>query len=100
MIGVKSGGGGMKLRIAIWGAVGALVVVFWSFYFSATHLSQFSLAWTLLDLTCPVALLRHSAFAASVYVVLLLNAFTYALVGTAVETMWRNYKHRHRLMAR
>lgn len=89
----------MKLRIAIWASVGALVVVFWSLYFSATHLTQAAPEWTLVDLTMPVALARHYAIAASVYVVLLLNAASYALVGTVVESMWRHYKHRHDLIS-
>jgi hypothetical protein len=83
----------MKVRIAIWASVGALVVVFWSLYFSATHLTPAAPEWTLVDLTMPIALARHYAIAASVYVVLLVNAANYALVGTAMETVWRHYKH-------
>ncbi|HZD76499.1 MAG TPA: hypothetical protein VE218_05805 [Acidobacteriaceae bacterium] len=87
----------MKLRIAIWTAAGALVVVFWSFYLSATHLSRFAPVWTFVDLTMPIALARHYHVAMSVNVVLLVNAATYALMGTVVESMWRHYKHRHPL---
>ena len=75
----------MKLRIAIWASVGALVVVFWSLYFSALHPAP--PPWTLMSLTCPVALARH--YVLSVYTVLLVNAGTYALVGAVAEIWWR-----------
>ena len=83
----------MKLRIAIWAAVGALVVVFWGFYFAATHSTP---GWTLVSLTMPIALARH--YVLSIYAVLLLNAATYALVGTVVETIWLHYKNRRHLI--
>ena len=41
-------------------------------------------------LTCPIALARH--YALSFYFVLLVNAATYALAGTIVETMRRYHK--------
>lgn len=87
----------MKLRIAIWAAAGALIVVSWSLYFSVTHLTRYSLTWLLVDLTCPIALVRQHAM--SVYVVLLVNAATYALIGAVVETMWRHYRHRRHLVS-
>jgi hypothetical protein len=89
----------MKLRIAIWAAAGALVVVCWSFYFSATHHTPAWMGWTLVDLTMPIALVRHYHVAMSVNIVLLVNAATYALVGTAAESMWQHYKHRHQATA-
>ena len=89
----------MRFRIAIWAATGALVVVFWSLYLSATHLSRYALTWLLVDLTMPIALARHYRFAMSVNAVLLVNAATYALVGTVVETTWRHYQHRRQLIA-
>jgi hypothetical protein len=46
--------------------------------------------WTLVDVTCPIALARHHAL--SFYFVLLMNAATYALVGTIVEAMRRHFK--------
>ena len=75
----------MKLRIAIWASVGALVVVFWSVYFSAMHPAP--TPWTLVCLTCPIALARH--YVLSVYLVLLVNAGTYTLVGVVAEVWWR-----------
>lgn len=80
----------MKLRIAIWSGMGALVVVFWTLYISATLPTPLGIVWTLAYLTCPIALVHHYAF--SFYCVLLVNAATYALVGSVVETMRRRYK--------
>ena len=82
----------MKLRIAIWTSVGALVVVFWTLYISATFPTPLGIVRTLAYLTCPIALAQH--YALSFYFVLLVNAATYALVGTVVETMRRHYKPR------
>ena len=80
----------MKLRVAIWTGVGALVVVLWTLYVSATSPTLLGNVWTLVYLTCPIALAHH--YALSFYFVLLINAATYALVGTVVETMRRHYK--------
>ena len=82
----------MKFRIAIWASAGALVVVFWTLYISATLPASLGTLWTLAYLTCPVALARH--YPLSFYFVLLVNAATYALVGAGVETMRRHYKFR------
>jgi hypothetical protein len=88
MISAQGRGGAMKLRIAIWAMAGALVAALWSVYFVfyRTH-SQFGVPWALVDLTMPIALVRH--YAMSVYFVLLVNAATYALVGTFGEILWR-----------
>ena len=43
----------MKLRIAIWSGVGAIVVVFWTHYISATSPTPLGIVWTLAYLTCP-----------------------------------------------
>jgi hypothetical protein len=80
----------MKLRIAIWAAVGALVVALWSLYMIATRGTPLGNLSILLDCTIPIALLRH--FRMSVYFVLLVNAATYALAGTIVETLRRRFK--------
>ena len=95
----------MKFRIAIWASVGALVVALWTLYISATSPAPLGAAWTfplkaylppfaslrgVAYLTCPIALIHH--YALSFYVVLLVNAATYALVGTVVETMRGHYK--------
>jgi hypothetical protein len=80
----------MKLRIAIWAGIGALVVLFWNLYISETSPTPLGALWTLVDVTCPIALARHHAL--SFYFVLLMNAATYALVGTIVEAMRRHFK--------
>jgi len=81
----------MRLRIAIWSFVGALVVVLWTLYFPQTSSTPFGLGWILMCLTCPIAMARHHAF--SFYFVVLLNAGTYALVGSVVEAI-RNHRPR------
>jgi hypothetical protein len=89
----------MKLRIAIWAAAGALVVGFWSLYFILFRIypGRFAVPWALVDLTMPIALLRH--YAMSVYFALFVNACTYALAGLLVETLRRRYRQHppHRL---
>ncbi len=82
----------MKLRIAIWSGVGALVVVFWTLYISATSPTPLGTVRTLAYLTCPIALAGH--YTLSFYFVLFMNAATYALAGVVVETMRRHYKPR------
>jgi hypothetical protein len=82
----------MKSRIAIWTGAGALVVVFWTLYLSAPSPTSPGIVWTLVDLTCPIALARH--YALSFYVVLLVNAATYALAGIILETIRRQYQTR------
>lgn len=82
----------MKLRIAIWSSVGALVVVFWTLYISATSPTPLGIVWTLAYLTCPIALAHH--YTLSFYFILFMNAATYALAGMVVETMRRHYRSR------
>ncbi len=82
----------MKLRIAIWAGVGALVVVLWTLYISATSPTHPGNLWILACLTCPISLARQ--YSLSLNFVLLFNAATYALVGTVVETMRRQHKPR------
>lgn len=76
---------GMKLRIAIWTAAGALVVAFRTLYISATVPAAREIMWTLAYLTCPISVARH--YALNFYFVLLANAATYAVVGAVVEVM-------------
>lgn len=82
----------MKLRIAMWTSVGALIVVFWTLYISATFPTPLGVLKTLAYLTCPIALAQR--YALSFSFVLLVNAATYALAGTVVETIRRRYKLR------
>jgi hypothetical protein len=81
----------MKLRIAIWAGMGALVVVLWTLYISGpSPTPPPAVMWTLAYLTCPISLARH--YSLSFYFVLLVNAATYALAGMIVETIRRHYK--------
>ena len=85
----------MKFRIALWAIAGAIVVVFWTLYASATFPAQLTaerLVWALVCLTCPIALARH--YAISFYWVLFANAATYALVGAIVMTIRQRYHTR------
>ena len=83
----------MKSRIAVWATAGALVVIVWTIYISATHanpLAAGGIGQVLAYLTCPIAIAIHHQ-PQSFYLVLLANAATYALAGLIVETT------RHRL---
>ena len=85
----------MKCRIAIWGTLGALVVVGWSLYIyaiSPIQITAKAFAWTLACLTCPIALAHR--YPLSLYFVLLANAATYALVSVIVETIRRRHQIR------
>ena len=81
----------MKLRIAIYASVGALVVIAWSIYISTTlsnPLGMGGLGRALIYLTCPIAIAsRHPQ---TFYFVLIVNAATYAVVGAVVEMMRRS----------
>lgn len=82
----------MKSRIAIWAAAGALVVLAWSAYISATlsnPLGHSGIARALIYLTCPIAMAGRHVL--SFYLVLIANAATYALVGVIVETIRYNH---------
>jgi hypothetical protein len=77
----------MKFRIGIWAGVGALVVVLWNLAY-VPRLSTIELV--LGDLSCPILVLTryHNI---NFYVALVVNAVTYALIGTIVETMRRKH---------
>jgi hypothetical protein len=84
------GSGRMKSRIVIWATLGALVVVFWRVYISATlsnPLGTGGVGRALVYLTCPIAI--ASQHPQSFYFVLIANAATYALAGVLVETTRR-----------
>ena len=82
----------MTSRIAIWAGAGALVVVFWNLYLLATFPAPLGAMGILVHLTCPITLARHHAL--SLYLVLIVNAATYALIGMVVETMRRQHHAR------
>lgn len=83
----------MKLRVAIWSVAGALVVLSWSLYFMATPGNPLGNLWALAYATCPIFLVRSYPHPVSVYFVLVVNAATYAFVGTVVEILRRHYNH-------
>jgi hypothetical protein len=81
----------MKLRIAIWAALGALVVVAWRVYISATFsnpLGAGGVGRALVHLTCPITIAKHPQ---TFYFDLVMNAATYALAGVFLETARRYY---------
>ena len=76
----------MENRIAIWTAAGALVAGLWTIYVSVTSPTPLAGAvLTFVYLTCPITLVRH--YAVSFYLVILVNAATYGLVGMVVEAV-------------
>ena len=87
----------MKSRITIWATFGALVVVAWRTYISATlsnPLGRDSVGRALIYLTCPISVAgQHHP--QGFYFVLIANAVTYALLGVVVETTRRYYLTRY-----
>ena len=85
----------MKYRIVMWASAGLLVAGFWALFAFATFPStneRMRDVWTLVCLTCPVAIAgRH--YAISLYAVLAANAVTYALIGLIVEGLRRQLHH-------
>jgi len=84
----------MKRRIAIWASAGFLVAGFWALYALTTTppaLTSADPMMILVRLTCPIALI--SFYPLSLYLVLLANAATYALVGLIVETLRQQFHH-------
>jgi hypothetical protein len=84
----------MKYRIAIWAAAGFLVASGWAVYFlvaSKDHPTE-PIVSTLVRLTCPVAIIG-SHYPVSLYLALVANVATYALIGRAVETLRRQLNH-------
>jgi hypothetical protein len=84
----------MKCRIAMWASAGFLVAGFWAIFAFVTFPStneRMRDVWTLVCLTCPVAIAKH--YPISLYEVLVANAVTYAMIGLIVETL-RNQLHR------
>jgi len=85
----------MKYRIAVWASAGLLVAGFWALFAFATFPStneRMRDVWTLVCLTCPVAIAgRHHPI--SLYEVLAANAVTYALIGLIMEALRRQLHH-------
>ena len=85
----------MKNRIAIWASAGFLVAVGWALYAFATFPDsneRMRDVWTLITITCPVAIAgKH--FPISMYWVFLANAATYAIAGMIVEAVLLQLHH-------
>lgn len=83
----------MKLRIAIWAAVGVLVAGGWALYAFASAepvTPAEPLVWNFALITQPFLLAPfHFHFGIRWYWFLLANAVTYALVGLIVESLRR-----------
>jgi hypothetical protein len=78
----------------MWASAGFLVAGFWTIFAFVTFPStneRMRDVWTLVCLTCPVAIAKH--YPISLYEVLVANAVTYAMIGLIVETL-RNQLHR------
>ena len=79
----------MKYRIALWASAGLLVAACWALYAFLTAPSPndgIRHVWTLVCLTCPVAI-AGGHIPISLYWALAANAATYALIGLAAEAL-------------
>jgi hypothetical protein len=88
----------MKYRIALWAVAGLVVAAGWGLYAVATFPSPINPAtpvvWNLALITQPIAFASWRLhFPVSIYVVLLANAATYAMVGLIIEILRRQLHH-------
>jgi hypothetical protein len=89
---LRTGSDNMKTRIAIWASAGFLVAAGWALYAFATAPFSLRNVWTLVSVTCPIAI-AGMHFPISLYWTLAANAATYALVGLIVESLRRQLRH-------
>ena len=84
----------MKYRIAMWSSAGFLVAIGWAVYFASTSkdIPIGPMVSTLIRLTCPIAI-AGSHYPISIYLAVVANVATYALVGLMVETLRRQLTH-------
>ena len=84
----------MKIRIALWAVAGFVIAAFWALYFYPVAPIPTAAIWTLVRLTCPIALASdYFHFPVGVYTSILANAATYALIGLMAETLRRQLHH-------
>ena len=87
----------MRIRIALWAFAGLLIAVGWWLYVTATAptpITAAPLLWNIAHLSCPVVLAGfYFHFGVSVYLSLVANAATYALIGLMVEGPRRQLHH-------
>lgn len=80
----------MRRRILIWAAAGFSIAAFWAAYLLPNSITRVPAAYALARFTQPIMLLSsYFGVGLRFYWVVLLNATTYALIGLAVEMMWR-----------
>lgn len=86
----------MKYRIAMWASAGFLVAACWALYFAMRSKDNpvEPIVHTLFWLTQPVVLIgSYFHFGMSLYLIILANATTYALIGLIVETLRQRLHH-------
>ncbi len=83
----------MKSRITLWAAAGFITAAFWALYFYPAAPIPTAPVWTLVRLTCPIVLASdYFHFPVGVYMSMLANAATYAVVGLIAETLRRQLR--------
>jgi hypothetical protein len=83
----------MRYRIAMWATAGFLVAGGWAVYFFVESRDRLmEPVFTIVRLTCPVAIVgfHHSV---NLYLAIVANVATYALVGLVVEVLRRQFNH-------
>lgn len=83
----------MQKALIIGAGVGALVALFWAMYARATFPSSMMsqpAIWLLAQITCPIAFASgHFHFAIKLYLVIIANAVTYALIAALIVAVRR-----------
>jgi hypothetical protein len=84
----------MKYRIAIWAVAGFIVASGWALYFLVASKDRpiEPIVSTLVRLSFPVAIVG-SHYPVGLYLTLVANVATYALVGLGVEILLRHLRH-------
>jgi hypothetical protein len=81
----------MKYPVMVWAITGFVVAGGWALY-AFTHVTSYGdPIMPLIMVTCPIVFIR--SYPLSVYLVLAANAATYAVIGLAVETLRRQFRH-------
>ena len=83
----------MKYRIAGWATLGLFIAGCWGLYFAwvSKDTPIDPIVYAFARLTCPIALVR--SYPLRLYLVLVANAATYALVGLIVESLRQRLNH-------
>ena len=79
----------MKQRIALWALAGFIVASGWVlFFFVTAQWPNWHPIWKIVEITAPASFLR--AYPLAYYWFILINAATYALLGTGIELLRRS----------